>query len=76
MPRRQIMEMVLKQLDDHRAHNLRDLVDATMAESRRANQPVYQSDIRSAVLGLVRQNEVKLTDDFRVQLANSALAGV
>lgn len=76
MPRRQIMAMVLKQLEDHRAHNLSDVVVATVEESRKANQPVYQSDVRSAVLGLVRQNELELTDNFQVQIPASSLATV
>lgn len=76
MPRRQIMAMILKQLEDRRAHNLSDVVVATVEESRKTNQPVYQSDVRSAVLGLVRQNELELTDNFQIQLPISALANV
>jgi hypothetical protein len=67
MPRAQISEIVLQTLDDHHAHDIQEIVE-TIQGSAPANEPLYASDVKSAVLGMVRRNEIELTDDFKVKL--------
>jgi hypothetical protein len=73
MPPKEIAAIVIQQLADHQAHNIEDVVKRTQAA---APADLYTSDIKSAVLGLVRRNELSLTDDFKVQLPDEQLVPV
>ena len=68
MPRDQIIEIVLRELADHRAHDIQDVVHSALQNSQGSHESLYESDVKSAVLGLVRRNQIELTDDFKVQL--------
>ena len=76
MPRDKIIAMVLESLGDHRAHDIQEVVDSAIRKSETVPQRLYVSDVRSAVLGLVRRNQVELTDDFKVKLPPEKFATV
>jgi len=63
MPIEQIADAVLKKLRDHQAHSVDDIVRDTAKETLS-----YRSDVKSAVLGLLRRDKLELTKDFKVKL--------
>jgi hypothetical protein len=63
MPQAELNALILGQLQDGHAHSVPQLVESTLS----ANHSLYESDVKSAVLGLVRRNQIELTDDFKVQ---------
>ena len=68
----QIVGTVLAQLRDHRYHDAKEVVDNTIFTLQRTTgDPVVDaSEVKSALLGLVRRQELNLTDDFKVRLKN------
>lgn len=69
MPRTAISELIMQQLQDHEAHSIEEVVDATI----RSSSDVYESEIKSTVLGLVRRNRLELSDDFKLSLPSQEL---
>jgi hypothetical protein len=63
MPIDDLADIVLKALRDHQAHNIDDVVRKAAQEASS-----YPADVRSVVLGLLRRDKLKLTDDFKVKL--------
>lgn len=64
MPEAELKRLILKQLQDHRAYSVQDVVDQALG----LNHALYESDVKSLLLGLVRRNQLDLTDDFKVRL--------
>jgi len=64
-----IRTAILVKLQDDKTHSISDLA-REMSSGR-----IYESDVRSAVLGLVRRNQVELTDDFKIRRATDGNAG-
>jgi hypothetical protein len=61
--------LILRRLQDYQSHTVTELVTALTADPT-----IYESDVRSALLGLIRRNELDLTDDFKVKLPENELA--
>jgi hypothetical protein len=70
MPRAEISTLILKQLQDHKAHSINEVVERTMSSAT----GIYESDVKSTVLGLVRRNRLQVTDDSKVLLPEEELA--
>jgi hypothetical protein len=62
---KQLQTLIRKELQDNQSYSLQDLLDVTLAK----DSSLYESQVKSALLGLVRRNEIDLTDD-RVQLSS------
>jgi hypothetical protein len=75
MSKGELKLLIVGRLQDHQPHSVNEVVAALTADPS-----IYESDVRSTLLGLIRRNELDLTDDFRVKLpqgeaAAMALAG-
>jgi hypothetical protein len=70
MPRQDLMELVLQQFAAGQERTLEDVVVGVSKTS----PVVSESDVRSAVLGLLRRNELQLTDQFNLQQAGDVVA--
>ena len=63
MARDQLMKLVLEEFRDQSRHELEDVIRKVRASSH----DVHGSDVKSAVLGLLRRHQLELTDDFALQ---------
>jgi hypothetical protein len=63
MPIERIAEVVLETLNDHKPHDVGEVVRDTAKQTSS-----YPADVKSAVLGLLRRQKVQMTDDFKVKL--------
>jgi hypothetical protein len=70
MPRQDLMELVLQQFAAGREQTLEGVVVGV----RKTSPVVSEADVRSAVLGLLRRNELQLTDQFNLQQASDVVA--
>lgn len=70
MPRQDLLDLVLRQFSDGRERTLEDVVSAVVRNAA----IVSESDARSAVLTLLRRNELLLTDEFKLQQSNTIVA--
>jgi hypothetical protein len=66
MPRQDLLDLVLRQFSDGRERTLEEVVSTVVRDAA----IVSESDARSAVLTLLRRNELLLTDDFKLQQSN------
>lgn len=70
MPRHNLMNVILEYFPDGRVRSLeevvRDVLDAYPA--------VSETDLKSAILGLLRRGDLVLTDEFNLVLRAVALA--
>ena len=73
VPEAELKQLILEQLQDHQAYSVQDVIDHALE----LNANLYESDVKSVLLGLVRRNQLDFTDDFKVQLRQDepALAG-
>jgi hypothetical protein len=70
MPRRDLMDLVMQQFS---AGEVRTL-EQVLAAVRERSPIVSEAEARSAVLSLLRRNELLLTEQFGLQQADSVLA--
>jgi hypothetical protein len=66
MPPAELKSLIVTKLQDAQPHSVPELVRELTSDPN-----IYESDVRSALLGLVRRNEIDLTDDFRIRLPHS-----
>jgi hypothetical protein len=64
MTRSQIMELLLLELSDGEAHSVEPVINSVLEN----NGYLFESQVRSALLGLCRMNKVELTDEFKVRI--------
>jgi hypothetical protein len=72
MPRQDLMDLVLRQFTAGETRTLEDVFGSVFEAA--GNIPISESDVRSAILTLLRRNELRLTEDFRLRLADIAVA--
>jgi hypothetical protein len=70
VPQTELKDLILKQLQDRQAHSVQEVVEQALE----LNHGLFESDVKSALLGLVRRNRLDFTDDFKVQLPDRELA--
>jgi hypothetical protein len=64
MPRSEIMRLVLDQFQDRPRNELEEVIEGVQ---NTALPDVNLTEIKSAVLGLLRRHKLELTDDFALQ---------
>jgi hypothetical protein len=69
MPEAELKCLILRQLQDQKAHPVHEVVEQTIESDR----SLYESEVKSTLLGLVRRNQLDLTEDFKVQLPQHEL---
>jgi hypothetical protein len=69
MSKAELNALIMRQLQDHQSHTVNELVTTLTTDPK-----LYESDVRSALLGLIRRNQLDLTDDFKVRLPQNELA--
>ena len=70
MARHEIMHLILNEFNGNDTKSIEDLVE-TIAN---AHTDIYPSQIRSALLGLLRRNDLELTDEFQLRRADHPVA--
>jgi hypothetical protein len=70
MPRQDLMNLVLQQFSAGEVRTLEEVVAGVGERS----STVSEAEVRSAVLSLLRRNELLLTEQFGLQQADSVLA--
>jgi hypothetical protein len=70
MPRQDLMDLVLQQFSAGEVRTLEEIVAAVGGRS----SIVSEAEVRSAILSLLRRNELLLTDQFGLQQADGVLA--
>jgi hypothetical protein len=65
MPRQDLMHLVMNQFDQqYGILSLHEVVQGVL----KGHDSLTESDVKSAVLSLLRRNELVLTDDFKLEL--------
>jgi hypothetical protein len=69
MPIEQIANIVRNQLNDGKEHSLPEIVEQTLKSTPTG---VYSDDVKFVVFGLVQNQEIVMTNDFRVRRHDSS----
>lgn len=69
MPTMELNELILQVLEDHRQRSIPEVVHEVLLQ-----QPLYESEIKAALLGLIRRNRLELTENFDLRLPENELA--
>lgn len=65
---KRLQSLIRGQVKENHSYSVQEVLNRTLAQ----DSNLYESDVKSALLSLVRQNELDLTDDFKVQLPQYA----
>lgn len=71
MPRQDLMQLIMNQFDERSTMSLEELVSAVRDTDRTG---ISISEIKSAVLALLRRDELTLSRDFRLRAPGRAAA--
>lgn len=62
-----IADVVMNKMADEKEHSIDEIVDKTLL----AMTECHRSEVKSAILGLIRRDRLQLTDSFKIVLTKN-----